>query len=178
MYSIYQRFSNISALLSTCMLILFGAISLSSLLFTADPKGTLAITSINVHPGRNNHFHQRNHEFSFIRFNASADLTPLFNWNTKQLFLYVGAEFTSADGTRNEVVIWDRIVRRKEDAVVSVAGKSKYVLRDIARTFEGVSSANYSLKYNVMPHIGLLTYGEAARTVESIPFPAAKKRVT
>ncbi|EJD00644.1 signal peptidase [Fomitiporia mediterranea MF3/22] len=178
MHSIYQRFSNISALLSTCMLALFGAISISSLLFTADPKGTLSISSINVHPGRNNHFHQRNHEFSFVRFNVSADLTPLFNWNTKQLFLYIGAEFTSADGTQNEVVIWDRIVRRKEDAVINVSSKSKYVLRDMARTFEKVSPANYTLKYNVMPYIGLLTYGEAARTNEPIAFPAAQKRVT
>ena len=64
------------------------------------------------------------------------DLTPLLNWNTKQLFLYVGAEFTSADGTQNEVVIWDRIVRRKEDAVINVSTKSKYVLRNMARTFE------------------------------------------
>jgi hypothetical protein len=26
------------------------------------------------------------------------DLTPLFNWNTKQLFLYFGAEYTDAQG--------------------------------------------------------------------------------
>lgn len=31
--------------------------------------------------------------------------------------------------------------------------------------------AHYSLKYNVMPYVGVLTYGEAARTVDPIPFP-------
>ena len=66
----------------------------------------------------------------------NPDLTSLFNWNTKQLFLYVGAGFTSADGTQNEIVIWDRVVRRKEDAIIKVSSKSKYVLRDMARTFE------------------------------------------
>lgn len=29
-----------------------------------------------------------------------------------------------------------------------------------------VSPAEFSLKYNVMPYVGLLTYGEAARTTE------------
>jgi len=28
----------------------------------------------------------------------------------------------------------------------------------------GASSADFSLKYNVMPYVGMLTYGEAART--------------
>ena len=31
---------------------------------------------------------------------SSVDLTPLFNWNTKQLFLYLGAEYTNEQGVR------------------------------------------------------------------------------
>ncbi|KAH8116583.1 signal peptidase [Phellopilus nigrolimitatus] len=178
MHSAYQRFNNITALLSTCLLTLVGAISLSSLLFNADPKGTLGVGNIKIYTGRNDHFRTRDHEFSFLKFNVSADLTPLFDWNTKQLFLYLGAEFTSADGTQNEVVIWDRIVRRKEDAVINVNGKSKYILRDMAKTFEHASPAHYTLKYNVMPYVGVLTYGEAARTEDPVPFPAAERRVS
>lgn len=34
-----------------------------------------------------------------------------------------------------------------------------------------IPPAHYSLKYNVMPYVGLLTYGEAARTPEPITFP-------
>lgn len=30
--------------------------------------------------------------------------------------------------------------------------------------YRNVSSTAFSLKYNVMPYVGLLTYGEAART--------------
>jgi signal peptidase complex subunit 3 len=37
---------------------------------------------------------------------------------------------------KNEVVIWDRIVRRKEDALVNVAGRNKYVFRDLSRSFK------------------------------------------
>jgi hypothetical protein len=41
---------------------------------------------------------------------------------------------------RNEVVIWDRIVRRKEDAQVTVLGKNKYVFRELSASFKCVSS--------------------------------------
>ena len=34
-----------------------------------------------------------------------------------------------------------------------------------------IPPAHYSLKYNVMPYVGVLTYGEAARTSEPVPFP-------
>jgi signal peptidase complex subunit 3 len=41
-----------------------------------------------------------------------------------------------------------------------------------------VHPAQYSLKYNVMPYVGVLTYGEAARTVEAIEFPDARDSVS
>lgn len=100
---------------------------------------------------------------------------------------------------KNEVVIWDRIVRRKEDAQLSVTGRNKYAFRELSASFKcvlrlfslspprsvcerGISKAmlhlcrnappaHYSLKYNVMPYVGVLTYGEAARTSEPVPFP-------
>jgi signal peptidase complex subunit 3 len=39
-------------------------------------------------------------------------------------------------------------------------------------------SAHYVLRYNVMPYVGVLTYGEAGRTVEAVPFPEAQARVS
>ena len=34
--------------------------------------------------------------------------------------------------------------------------------------------AHYALKYNIMPYVGVLTYGEAGRTIEGAGFPAAE----
>ncbi|RDX55219.1 signal peptidase subunit [Polyporus arcularius HHB13444] len=171
MHTLYSRVNNVSAMVSTCLMVLLGAISLSSLLFTADPKGTLSISSIQVFPGNARRYSNKNQDFTFVNFNLTADLTPLFNWNTKQLFLYVSAEYENKQGVRNEVVIWDRIVRRKEDAGLSVAGRNKYVFRDVSASFKDAPPAHYTLKYNIMPYVGVLTYGEAARTVDPVPFP-------
>lgn len=41
-----------------------------------------------------------------------------------------------------------------------------------------VSPAHYTLKYNVMPHVGALTYGEAGRTLEAVAFPESRERVS
>ncbi|KAF9461266.1 signal peptidase 22kDa subunit [Collybia nuda] len=178
MHNIFSRVNNVSALFSSCMMGLLVAIALSTLLFTADPKGNLNIASVKVFPMKNRRVSARKQDLAFVNFNITADLRPLFNWNTKQLFLYLEAEYANGQGAKNEVVIWDRIVRRKEDAVINVIGKNKYMFRELSSTFKNVPPAHYALKYNVMPHVGALTYGEAGRTLEAVPFPESRERVS
>lgn len=83
--------------------------------------------------------------------------------------------------------------------MIRVKGKNKYALRDMAKTFKcvhffhtihftavtltyatyrSVTPAHYTLKYNVMPYVGVLTYGEAARTLEPVAFPPSKDTVS
>lgn len=50
---------------------------------------------------------------------ASTDLSPLFNWNTKQLFVYVLASYPSSSSKGNttinsESIIWDTIIPAPE----------------------------------------------------------------
>ncbi|KAG7085766.1 hypothetical protein E1B28_003307 [Marasmius oreades] len=170
MHSIFSRINNVSALFSSCMMGLLVAISLSSFLLTAEPKGHLAISSVKVYPSKAPRYPRRKQEMAFVNFNVTADLTPLFNWNTKQLFVSLEAEYENTQGVKNEIVIWDRIVRSKDDAFIRIVGKNKYAFREISSTFKKIPSAHYALKYNVMPYVGLLTYGEAARTEEPVEF--------
>jgi len=48
MHSIFSRINNVSALLSSCMMALLAAITVSTFVFTANPKGDLAIASVKV----------------------------------------------------------------------------------------------------------------------------------
>ncbi|GBE80519.1 signal peptidase subunit [Sparassis latifolia] len=171
MHTIYARINNLSALLSSCLMVLLGAVAVSSLLFTVNPTAEVVVASVQVVPGNARRYAKKHQEFAFVNFNVTADLTPLFNWNTKQLFMYVSAEYTNKQGVANEVVIWDRIVRRKEDAHIAIAGRNKYIFREMSTSFRNVPPANYTLKYNIMPYVGLLTYGEAGRTLEPVAFP-------
>ncbi|KIJ49347.1 hypothetical protein M422DRAFT_224970 [Sphaerobolus stellatus SS14] len=181
MHSIYQRINGISALLSSCLLALLGAIALSSLAiqtYRGPPAGALEVTPLSVVRGRAENFGKKKQEFAFYKFDYEGDLTSLFDWNTKQLFLYLSAEYINEQGAKNDVVIWDRIIRRKKDAHVRVRGaKNKYRFRELSRSFEGASPVNFTLKYNLMPYVGVLTFGEIGSTSEPIPFLPAQSAV-
>jgi signal peptidase complex subunit 3 len=47
-----------------------------------------------------------------IRFSLEADLSSLFTWNTKEVFVYVTAEWPTAgkNNQTNKAVIWDSII--------------------------------------------------------------------
>lgn len=58
-------------------------------------------------------------EETIITAIKKIDLSPLFNWNTKQLFVYVMATYPSSDNTNNgkpisQSVIWDTIIPAPE----------------------------------------------------------------
>ncbi|KAH0589454.1 hypothetical protein H2248_005206 [Termitomyces sp. 'cryptogamus'] len=97
MHSFISRVNNVSAFLSSVTMCLLASIALSSFLFTTDPKGEVYLTSIKVFPTSQRRTTKKQ-EMTFVNFNISADLTPLFHWNTKQLFLYLEAEYTNAKG--------------------------------------------------------------------------------
>ncbi|KAF9241789.1 signal peptidase 22 kDa subunit [Melanogaster broomeanus] len=164
MHSIYARFNGLSALWSTCIVALLAAIALSSFVFTANTDGKIDVVSLKVFNTKAKRYPYKESELAFVKFNITADLRPLFHWNTKQLFVYLEAEYTNAQGVNNSVVLWDRIVRRKEDAYISQSSRNKYKFRELSESFKNVSPAEFSLKYNVMPYVGVLTYGEAGRT--------------
>ncbi|KAF7360254.1 Signal peptidase subunit 3 [Mycena venus] len=154
MHTLFSRVNNLSALLSSCVMGLLAAIALSSMMlqfFEAPLEGgSVVVKGVKTSP-------------------------PLFNWNTKQLFLYLDAEYTNAKGVKNAVVIWDRIVRRKADAKIHVQGQQKYPFKD-KHTFRD-ASATYTLRYNLMPHVGALVYGVAGTTNTSVPFPPMNNNV-
>ncbi|KAJ7211201.1 signal peptidase 22kDa subunit [Mycena pura] len=170
MHNIFSRVNNVSALLSSCVMGLLAAIAVMSMVssvFEAPLEGgSVVVTGVTVVPGKGR---QHKYEHARVEFEIDSDLSPLFNWNTKQLFLYLDAEYTNAKGVKNAVVIWDRIVRRKEDAKIHVAGRQKYAFKDLSGFRD--AAATYTLRYNMMPHVGALMYGTAGTTNGTVSFP-------
>lgn len=70
-------------------------------------------------------------DLGHITFDLNADLNPLFNWNVKQLFLYLTAEYKTKDNDLNQVVLWDKIVQRGDNAILDVKNMhTKYYFWD------------------------------------------------
>lgn len=170
----------IIALLGVCQLWVDGAFGLSSAVGNVTP-------TMRWHDSwRYGATHNQRKENARFKFDLDADLTPLFNWNTKQVFVYLTAEYNTTSrktGTENSnsVVIWDKIVKSKDDAHLKLRSQAgKYSVYDIQQVFGGDNrEVQLSFQWNVQPHVGLLVYGETAiegGTIELPPLPQKKNK--
>ncbi|CAG8649055.1 6885_t:CDS:2 [Funneliformis caledonium] len=168
MYNIVQRASAIFAFAMTVMFGLLLSIAISSLYITSNPIGKVDINELNIWLYN---YANKETEFAFIEMNIDADLTSLFNWNTKQLFVAVVAEYETELHELNQVVLWDSIIRSKEDAHIkgNKVRNEKYEFVDITPSF-GEVNAKYSIYWDVMPYVGFLVGGKTG-TNQTIPFP-------
>ncbi|KAF9425395.1 hypothetical protein BGZ94_007568 [Podila epigama] len=112
----------------------------------------------------------RNNEFANTVITIDADLSSLFHWNTKQLFVYAIAEYTTPTHNKNQIVMWDTIVKDKSDALIRKRGlRNKYSLIDVNKKWTNVH-ANVSLHWNIVPYVGFMTYG-SSQASEPYAFP-------
>ncbi|CAG9461998.1 unnamed protein product [Pedinophyceae sp. YPF-701] len=97
------------------------------------------------------------------------DLSPLFHWNTKQLFVFIAAEYWDDDHALQQVVLWDRIATTPEAArLTQPALRHKYRFADRGGGLRG-RDFNLTVSWNIMPRVGHLKFGEAR--VSDLRFP-------
>ncbi|KAK1933111.1 signal peptidase family protein [Babesia divergens] len=86
----------------------------------------------------------------------SYDLRDAFDWNTNTIFLYVTANYETAKHHRNELIIHDKIIRRREDAFepgASILGK--YYMVDHGRSLRK-TPVTLRMYYSVVPLGGFI----------------------
>ncbi|KAI9916676.1 hypothetical protein PsorP6_018246 [Peronosclerospora sorghi] len=153
MYSIWTRanavfFTSLVALTIMCTLT-----TLTTFLHEAAPV-VKRLEFVKLHSLRN---YRDKADRATLSFDLDADLSSVFNWNVKQLFVYVVAEFQSASNARNQVVIWDKIVQTKESAR-ELQFQDEGVKYFLADQFDELRGANVtlSLEWDIMPVCGRL----------------------
>lgn len=95
---------------------------------------------------------------AYIVLNVNADLRSEFTWNTKQIFVYVSVEFETAKNVRNEMTIWNAIIDKKENALISIdtlRAQYPFVLADQGYNLRG-RQFDVTVFWNVMPRVGAL----------------------
>lgn len=128
--------------------------------FAAEPTGSIALNK--VHDLTVNTY--LNMDQSTLSFDISHNLTSEFNWNMNQLFVYVVASYNDTTNRRNEVTLWDRIVRNPSDAVFAAKHLMiEYPMRDQYRDLRG-KDIRLHLRYRTMPITGLMYSKEIAST--------------
>ncbi|VVT56501.1 uncharacterized protein SAPINGB_P005110 [Magnusiomyces paraingens] len=170
MFSSFQRLQNAFGIYTTVILVVSVLISLISYteLYSAGAF-SLRPTVLKVEPKTSVKFTRRSgavngkgKENAKITFDLSADLRPLFNWNTKQVFVYLEAEYNggkSRPDISNSVTFWDKIITTKEKAVLDLKGqRSHYSVYDVQKSFNN-NNATLKLGYNIQPWVGALIFG-------------------
>ncbi|KEF51514.1 uncharacterized protein A1O9_12431 [Exophiala aquamarina CBS 119918] len=117
MHNTLNRLQTTFGFFTTCAFTLAAIIAALSLVpipaQTSSPSASIAVRNVQVVKGRPHYYSEKREEYAQIRFDLDADLSSLFNWNTKQLFVYVTVNYPSSkDGKSgmSEAVIWDAII--------------------------------------------------------------------
>ncbi|KAE8150179.1 signal peptidase subunit-domain-containing protein [Aspergillus avenaceus] len=135
MHSTLNRAQAVFGFFTTVALFVAGFAALSVLLFPTDGAvSEVAVRDVKVIKGRPHYYSSKKEEYAQIRFDLDADLSPLFNWNTKQLFVYVYASYSSSDKRSSnlphtESIIWDAIIEAPESPYSFSALKEKYLAK-------------------------------------------------
>eukprot|EP00854_Cymbomonas_tetramitiformis_P003896 gene3896-4857_t len=96
-------------------------------------------------------FLKNGNDEAYLAFEINADLRTLFSWNTKQLFVFLAAEYSTPQNQLNQVSLWDRIIEHEDDAVLKLPYvRNKYKLIDQGRNLRG-KAVNLTLSWNIMP---------------------------
>ncbi|RAL01914.1 signal peptidase complex subunit SPC3 [Aspergillus ibericus CBS 121593] len=119
MHSALNRAQAVFGFFTTVALFVAGLAALSVLLYPTDGiTSSVKLRDVKVTKGRPHYYSTKKEEYATMRFDLDADLSPLFTWNTKQLFVYIYATYptdptTNSTSTSNSV-IWDTIIPAPE----------------------------------------------------------------
>ncbi|KAL1898367.1 hypothetical protein Cpir12675_001912 [Ceratocystis pirilliformis] len=115
MYNIVTRFQSAFGFFTTVLFTVATLVALSDICVPREPTASIAPKDLKVISGRAHYHSTKKTDLASIRFSLDADFSSLFTWNTKQVFVYVTAEWDTP-ATKNtpaghsSAVIWDQII--------------------------------------------------------------------
>ncbi|MCJ1250685.1 hypothetical protein MMC30_007913 [Trapelia coarctata] len=112
MHSSLVRLQNVFGFFTTVAFVVAGLAALSVVVPPQTPSAKLTQRSVQVVKGRPHYYSTTKEEYAHIRFDLEADFSSLFNWNTKQLFVYILATYPSLSPSSppSQAIIWDLII--------------------------------------------------------------------
>lgn len=117
MHSSLVRIQNVFGFFTTVAFAVAAVIALSVIVTPQSPSAQLDLRNVQVVKGRPHYYSTKKEEYAHIKFDLDADLTSLFSWNTKQVFLYVVATFPPTSKRtleiptpHSEAIVWDAII--------------------------------------------------------------------
>lgn len=164
MHTVSNRANTVLTFFGTVAAILCVLATITDVFHQSDPPITVGVTEV-----KKLSLHRAKQDQAALALSLDADLRSAFSWNTKQLFVYVQAEYVTADNKVNQVVLWDRIVQRKKDAHLKIKSlRLKYPFIDQGKNLRGLQY-NITVAWDVMPKVGRLFIRSKSFPMEPLP---------
>ncbi|CAF0732613.1 unnamed protein product [Adineta steineri] len=104
---------------------------------------------------------RKKNDLGIVQLNMDMNLNPLFDWNVKQLFLYLIAEYVTPANSLNQVILWDKIIRRGENANINIRDlATKYYFWDDGENLRS-NNVTLTLAWNIISNAGRLIHVRA-----------------
>lgn len=102
-------------------------------------------------------------DLGLVQFNLEADFEDCFDWNVKQLFIYLTANYKTSTNVVNQVILWDHVLNRGEKSQLDLKYQSpEYYMWDDGFGLLGNKNVTLTLSVNVIPNAGFLQIGNTA----------------
>ncbi|KAF6842556.1 signal peptidase subunit [Colletotrichum musicola] len=141
MYNTLTRAQNTFGFFTTVAFCVAALIAATDFITPRAPTvNELKTTNVQVVKGRPHYYSTKKEEYAIIKFSLDADLSDLFTWNTKQVFVYVTAEWpheSKGQNATNQAVIWDQIITSPSADHLSNIGPA--AMRKLKKSAEGKS---------------------------------------
>eukprot|EP00126_Sphaerothecum_destruens_P010938 Sdes_comp20827_c0_seq3m17411 len=171
MHSVTARINSVLAFGAAALCLLTFLCFLSSLPFDPIPKVQFNLKNVKIGNVTEYGISNKKVDLALVSFDLSTDLECLFNWNVKQVFLYLIAEYSTSNNPRNQVVIWDKIIKKGQPALLKLTNRnSKYHFFDDGSGLSGHPNVTFSLHWNTIPMTGLLFLKSVGH--QSFEFPS------
>lgn len=110
-------------------------------------------------------------DLGLVQFNLDANFEDCFDWNVKQLFLYLTANYKTSDNIINQVVLWDHVLNRGEKGQLRLRNHNpKYYMWDDGFGLKGNNNVTLTLSMNIIPNAGFLQTANSP-VVHTFSFP-------
>ncbi|KAI0510716.1 signal peptidase complex subunit 3B [Dendrobium catenatum] len=163
MHSFGQRANAIITFSLTIVAVICSLASFSDNFNTPSPTAEIEVSNFNWFQKQRN----GNDEVS-LTLNISADLQSLFTWNTKQVFVFLAAEYETPQNALNQISLWDAIIPSKEHAKFWIHTSNKYRFIDQGSNLRG-KEYNLTLHWHVMPKTGKMFADKIVKTGYRLP---------
>ncbi|KAL6068420.1 Signal peptidase complex subunit 3 [Balamuthia mandrillaris] len=163
MHSVYSRLNSILSYAVFLLSALAVGNMITSFWLVGEPQVELHINTVTSMMSRNHN------DYVWLTFDLDADLRPLWNWNTKQLFVFLTAEYKSAKNEVNQIVLWDRIIQTKEDSLLHLQKERiEYPLVDQGHHLLG-NEVRFYFSWDITPITGILQKASKGEHLLTLP---------